>query len=230
MPTNLRSDCAIIVPSFQAAKSLPQLLDALCEIVDSSRIAVIDDGSTDGSEALVQAKKITCLRHSQNLGKGSALATGLQWARRGGYTWAISLDADGQHDVSEIFKFAESKVDDVTGLVVGARPVAKTQMPWHRRLSNVLSTSMITFLAGQPVHDAQSGFRMYRSEIIDRASIPKRGRFEWEAQVLVLISHLGYKIQSVPIKTLYGKHGSHMRIFADTFRFCAMYWRLAWIG
>jgi glycosyltransferase involved in cell wall biosynthesis len=225
---SLRPDSGILIPAYNAAPCIAATLAPLLERVGPSRLAVIDDGSTDGLSAAVEALGVACLRHAGNRGKGAALMTGLRWARERGWAWAVTMDADGQHSPDDLPAFWEAPVRPDTGVVVGRRRIAGTSMPLHRRFSNALTTRMVSSLAGQPVHDAQSGYRMYRLEAALSADLPPEGRFEWEAQALVLCCRRGWSILPVDIATLYTDNGSHMRLAHDTLRFLRMYGRMAW--
>jgi hypothetical protein len=155
--------------------------------------------------------------------------TGLRWARERGLEWAVTLDADGQHAPTDLQVFWNAPVTGDTAVVVGQRKMAGSAMPWHRRFSNFLTTRMISWLAGKPVHDAQCGYRMYRVQAVESAAFPSQGRFEWESQVLVLCCRAGYSVLPVRIATVYADNGSHMRLVQDTLRFLRMTWRLAWM-
>lgn len=225
----LRGSSGILIPAYNAAAYLEATLKPLFASMPADRIAVIDDGSTDGTAQCALSAGVVCLRHPGNRGKGSALMTGLLWAREKGWRWALTMDADGQHSPSDIESFWRAPVEDATAMVVGRRGIRGTPMPWHRRLSNLMTTGMISRLAGKPVYDAQCGFRMYRLSAIAAAGYPAEGRFEWESQALVLACRNGFSILPVDIATVYTDNGSHMRLALDSFRFLKMYWRLAWM-
>lgn len=224
----LRDHSGILVPAYNAASYLAATVAPLIEKVGRDRLAVIDDGSTDGTGQAAEALGVTCLRHSGNRGKGSALMTGLLWAADRGWAWAVTVDADGQHDPEDLAAFWTAPVRDETAVVVGRRAIARTAMPWHRRFSNWLTTRMVSALAGRPVFDAQCGYRMYRLAAIKDAGLPPSGRFEWESQALILCCRKGWSVLPVDIATLYTDNGSHMRLFRDTLRFLRMFGRLAW--
>lgn len=219
----------VIIPAFNAETCISETLAGLLAAVPAGRIAVVDDGSTDRTASKAEAEGVTCLRHEVNLGKGSALMTGLLWAREQGWQWALTMDADGQHSPADLPGFWRAKVGPETALVVGRREIRASSMPAHRRFSNLLTTRIISRLARQPVHDAQSGYRMYRLEAVAAAGLPRHGRFEWESQALVLFSRAGYSILPAEVATLYTANGSHMRLWADSLRFVKMCWRLAWM-
>lgn len=223
-----REISGIVIPAYNAGAYLGGTLAGLLEHVGPERIAVIDDGSGDATAERARSAGVTCLRHETNQGKGSALMTGLLWAREKGWAWAITMDADGQHAPRDLEGFWKAKVADDTAIVVGRRGIRGTPMPWHRRFSNTVTTRMISRLAGRPVYDAQCGFRMYRLDAVIAVAYPRHGRFEWESQALVLAGRKGYSIVPVDIATVYTDNGSHMRLVADSIRFLKMYWRLAW--
>jgi glycosyltransferase involved in cell wall biosynthesis len=229
MPWAWPQDVGLVIPAYQAAGYLASTLKTVLAWVPASHVIVVDDGSTDSTSSVARGLGVEVKRHTVNRGKGSALATGLLAMYRRGYPFTVTMDSDGQHDPADLARFmARAPAADVA-IVVGARPVGGTDMPWHRRFSNITTTFLVSLLAGQQVYDAQSGYRMYRTELMARKVWPEDGRFEWEAQALILCRRAGYRIESVPIATVYGEHGSHMRLIHDTLRFLRMMGKLAWM-
>ncbi|MDB5051132.1 MAG: glycosyltransferase [Fibrobacteres bacterium] len=226
---DFRDSTGIIIPAYNAEAFLGTTLEGLLKHADPARIAVIDDGSSDGTADRAERAGVTCLRHGTNQGKGSALMTGLLWAREKGWRWAVTMDADGQHAPEDLRSFWQAAIKEDTVVVVGRRGIRGSPMPWHRRFSNALTTRMISRLAGKPVYDAQCGFRMYRLDALAAAGYPRQGRFEWESQALVLACRNGFSVVPVDIATVYTDNGSHMRLLIDSYRFLKMYWRLAWM-
>ncbi len=229
MPQHLIPDsCGVIIPAYNAERTLKPLLRELLEWLPAGRMLVVDDGSGDATASIAEKEGVPVIRHESNRGKGAALATGLAKLRSDGLAWALTLDADGQHAVDDIPGFIPFAKDAGIGVVVGRRAMAGTRMPWHRRFSNWSTTGLLSLAAGQPVHDAQSGFRMYNLSLLEGDGLPDSGRFEWEPRVLVLAGRRGYRLQSAAVKTLYSDNGSHMRLLRDTLRFLKMYWKLIW--
>ncbi len=219
----------IVIPAFEAAKTLANLLEDVTALITPEKVMIVDDGSADGTAGVAEAKRVLCLRHPENRGKGAALMTGLSRARELGWEWAVTMDADGQHAAADLPRFFDARPGPETGILVGRRERRGTSMPWHRRFSNFITTGMVSRLAGKPVHDAQSGFRAYRLDILD--AFPRSGRFEWESQALILSCRRGIALEPISIRTLYyPAHGSHMRLLRDSWRFLRMAWGLAWIS
>lgn len=218
----------ILIPAYQAGGYLSETLKGILTLVPSQHLLVVDDGSTDTTSQVARSLQVEVKRHLGNRGKGTALATGLKQLASRGYAWVITMDADGQHQPTDLGHFIQTAPTDEVGIVVGTRPISGTSMPWHRRFSNKTTTTMVSVLAKQDVYDAQSGFRMYRTQLWEKDIFPSEGRFEWEPQALILASRAGWKIASVPVTTLYGEHGSHMQLFTDTIRFIRMMGKWAW--
>ena len=225
MPSSLGSrPHGLLIPAYEAAGSLPRLLEAIRAVAPAMPVLVVDDGSTDAIAAVVSAHaagNVLLIRHPANRGKGATLMTGLRHARDMlGWEWAVTLDADGQHDPADLAGFLSAVPGPCTGIFAGARARRGTAMPWHRRFSNASTTGLISWLAGAPVFDAQCGYRAYRLDLV--SILPETGRFEWEARALVLAARAGWAIEKIPVRTVYGDQGSHMDLYRDTVRFLRM--------
>lgn len=217
----------ILIPAYNAAGSLARVLEEIATTLPGVPVLVVDDGSSDATAQVAAAHGAAVLKHPENRGKGAALATGLKHAREVlDWEWIVTLDADGQHSPSDVGNFLSATPGDRTGILVGTRRREGTNMPWHRRFSNASTTWLVSRLAGAPVFDAQCGFRAYRSALT--ASLPPAGRFEWEAQALILAARAGWNLETIPVRTVYAGEESHMNLVRDTLRFLRMAGRLAW--
>ena len=225
-PTIREGRFGVLLPAYQAGNTLGELLQELLQVIPSEGIILVDDGSTDETVKKAEQYGITVFCHEKNRGKGTALRTGLLQAQIKHWDWVITMDADGQHAPLDLMHFLDSRPSTQTGILVGTRRRSGTDMPWHRRFSNATTTGIISLLARTPVFDAQSGYRAYRTRLVD--FLPKEGRFEWEAQALILSVRQGYGVESIPITTLYNEQGSHMRLVRDTGRFLNMVGKLIW--
>ena len=95
-----------LIPAYNEAARVGDVIAKARQHVDE--VVVIDDGSADDTAAVAQRAGARVLRHSQNRGKGAAIATALDYFGRSDVEFAILLDADGQHDPAEIKKFVEA--------------------------------------------------------------------------------------------------------------------------
>lgn len=216
---------ACVVPALNAAPALGGVVTGLRTALPSSaQILVIDDGSRDCTHAVARDTADVAIRLPVNRGKGAALRVGFAAALELGVEAVLTIDADGQHDPSR----APSLLDALgtADLAIGARR-RSAEMPATRRLTNLLSAAAVARCIGQPVIDAQSGFRALRTDVI--ATIKPRGdRFEFETELLILAARAGYRITFLPIPTLYGTTvPSQFRPVRDSARIVSTLWRFS---
>lgn len=187
--------------------------------VPGARVIVVDDGSTDGTVSAAQGAAIA---HALNLGKGAALRDGIREAIAQGAAVIVTLDADGQHPPEEIPRLLAPIAAGQADIVLGSRERSGA-MPLHRRFTNWLSARLATRIGGQPVADAQTGFRAFRREVAERVS-PAGDRFEFETAFLLDALRAGFRVASVTIPTIYGAP-SHFRHWSDTLRLARVFAR-----
>jgi glycosyltransferase involved in cell wall biosynthesis len=209
---------AIVIPCYQGAACVGEVVRGARAVDDSVPVVVIDDGSSDGSGAAAEAAGATVLRHPANHGKGAALATGFAWARAHGAEAVLSMDADGQHDPAEIPKLIAAHRREPRGIVVGVRSFAPADMPRRSRVGNRISTWWISRFAGRPHRDTQSGFRVYPRALLEDLTLRSR-RFETETELLLRAARRGLPLVEVPIQTIYGPDRvTHFHGLRDTLR------------
>jgi len=219
----MSSPWGVVVPAFRAEDSVGNLVRQVRGM--GHAVLVVDDGSPDATSERAREAGAEVLRLERNAGKGTALWTGLDEARRRGWTWVVAMDADGQHDPACLPAF-EACMDGRDGVVVGARALRTPPMPWPRVCSNRLTTALLSWQAGCRLWDSQCGYRMYRVEAVFQAGVPSQGRFEWESEALVRIARAGWPVGRVEVPTLYGDAESHIRPWRDTARFVALWFRI----
>lgn len=206
---------AAAIPAYEAAASVGSVVSRTLAVIP--HVLVVDDGSHDGTaEAALQAGAEVHVLPA-NLGKGAALraAFGILFSR--GSTAVVTLDADGQHLPEEIpgLLAAASGAD----LVLGTRDHLFGEMGSVRRFSNRLSSRAISLLAGRPISDVQTGFRLYTPGLIQRTGFPE-SRFEAESAVVVRAVRLGMRVVTTPIRLGFadGRATSHFRPIRDSLR------------
>lgn len=212
---------ALIVPAFNAASTLPRLLEELTVVFDSRDILVVDDGSTDGTEMVCRDAGIAVIRHPVNIGKGAALRVGFSWSLARGYNAVVTLDADGQHDGREIARFIKAAQTGRAGVIVGSRMDRPDGMPWQRRMSNRITSWVVSRRIGQTIRDSQSGFRLIRSEVLRSVTL-ETDRFQTESELLIKAGLCGFRIEAIPIRSIYISSRSAIRPWGDTWRFVVL--------
>jgi glycosyltransferase involved in cell wall biosynthesis len=211
-----RRGVAAVVPAYQAAAHLAEVLDGVLHWFDPSAVFVIDDGSRDRTPEIAREAGVRLVQHAQNRGKGAALQTGFEAARRGGYTHVLTIDADGQHPPACIPSFLAAR--DQGDIVIGSRLHNPTGMPRERLFSNRATAAILSALAGQTILDAQSGYRLHRLAAIVGLQLAARG-YMLESEILVHASRAGARIAHVPIPCIYGDEKSGIHPVYDTLRF-----------
>ena len=229
----IRSQTAAVIPAYQDEKHIGDIVRRTRERLD--HVVVVDDGSTDQTAQRAREAGAEVIVHNQNCGKGEAIKTGLgHWfvatsSSSSGLDrqirWVSLLDSDGQHLPEEIDRFITAAVSATRpSFFIGNRMNNLAGMPFIRRVVNHYMSSQISRVCGQKIPDTQCGFRM-----VDRQLIPDLlgggDRFDYDTEVLIIASRKGYRIESVPITTVYSDQVSKIRPLRDSIRFFELMWR-----
>lgn len=212
---------AALVPAYQAAAHLGEVLLGLSALPDAPHVLVVDDGSRDATAEVARQFGAEVISFAANRGKGHALLAGFAHLRD--FDAVVTLDADGQHPPSCLPAFvaaAEAGAD----LVLGRREITP-DMPPLRRFANRFSSSWCSAIAGQPILDSQCGYRLYRREVLERTPV-EASRYEVETEMAVRAARLGFRIAHVDIPTVYGDETSHLSPTRDVPRIVGMMLRL----
>lgn len=211
--TDPRHICALI-PTYNNGGTVTDVVRGV--LAQGLPVLVVDDGSVDGTEEALKGLDIIVLRHQKNLGKGRALKTGLEEARRLGYRFALTIDADGQHDPADIPVLVAAAGEKT--LVVGSRNLTADGMPSGSTFANRFSNFWFTVQTGRKLPDTQTGFRIYPLEDLPSLKL-LTSRYEAELTLLVFSAWRGVRLVPVPVKVYYPEDRvSHFRPFADFFR------------
>lgn len=217
----LVGDVAVVIPCLNEARTIGRLVREVRSVVPS--IYVVDDGSTDNTAGEAKAAGAQLLRHSEARGKGAALQTGFSASLRDGFCWALSMDGDGQHEVSDIARFLEAAVYSNAAMIVGDRMQASERMPLVRRFVNRWMSQQLSTFCGERLPDSQCGFRLLKLSAWNRVDFTAE-HFEIESELLVRFLKAGMKVEFVPVLTRYGGEQSKIRPLRDTLRWFR-WWR-----
>ena len=211
--TDPRHICAVI-PSYNNGGTVADVVRGVLR--QGLPVLVVDDGSTDGTADALKDLPIRVIRHPKNRGKGRALKTSLEEARRQGYRFVLTLDADGQHDPGDIPDLVAAAGERT--LVIGSRNLMAAGMPSGNTFANRFSNFWFTVQTGRKLPDTQTGFRVYPLEDLPSLKL-LTARYEAELTLLVFSAWKGLKLVPVPVHVYYPEDRvSHFRPFADFFR------------
>ena len=203
-----------LIPAYNAAH-------LVAPVIEGARVhlpvLVVDDGSSDATADVAEKAGATVIRQRPNQGKGVALQTGFRRALTEGYEAVLTLDADGQHDPAEIPKFLHRYRETRADLIIGARDFG--QMPFVRRLSNRTGTRAFSWAMRTPIRDNQSGYRLVSRRLVAATLDSKEAGFELEVEQIVICLEKHYNLDWVPIRTIYGDEGSHIKPLQHVYHF-----------
>jgi glycosyltransferase involved in cell wall biosynthesis len=205
----------ILIPAYNAEKTIMAVVQESLE--QSLTVVVVDDGSSDDTSALLSGLPVTLLRHDQNRGKGAALKTGFAWAVDSGFDGVVTIDADGQHDVSAIPQLIETACSGGLGILIASRHSQFEEMAGLRKIWNRIGVWCIWKRTGFEITDSQSGFRYYSTDIFKKICLKSDG-YDMEMEVLLKTWKSGFTVCSLPIaaRIADGRSTSHYRPFMDT--------------
>lgn len=195
-----------LIPAYEEG---PRVAAVVAGAREHLAVVVVDDGSSDDTALAAERAGATVLRQVPNAGKGVALRAGFRHALDAGATAVVTLDADGQHDPTEIPSFLAAFAAGRPELIIGQRDFSR--MPTVRRLSNTLGGAALTLALGRSVPDNQSGYRLIGRTLMRAMLDSDESGFEFEVEMIARCIALGLPMTSVPIRTIYAGEPSHIR-------------------
>jgi len=212
----------VVIPVYNHEHAVDAVVRAV--LVQNLSCIIVDDGSSLECARVLDAlasgtpDRITLIRHPVNRGKGSAVLTGVRYAVQAGYTHALQIDADGQHQVSDIPRFLEQAVAHPQALIVGCAEYGAT-VPLVRFYARYLNHVWVWInTLSLQIKDSMCGFRVYPlSPIIALDQRQKLGaRMNFDIEVLVRLYWDGLEIINVHTPVSYPSDGvSHFRLVLD---------------
>ena len=207
----------IIVPVYNGSASLHGFLERINRKW-MKQLVFVDDGSADN--IFEQLKNINCksLKHAQNLGKGAAIMTAVDWIVNNGGESAITIDIDLQHPPEFLDTYCQIPNETI---LLGYRN-NRQKMPLLRQFSNFITSLLISIRSCAVIKDSQCGYRSFNTNIFSKIQCYEKG-FQFESEFLIKASIVGWKINHISIPTIYNGEPSAMRIVGDTVKFIKMW-------
>jgi len=227
--TNSPTEYWIVIPAYNEAATIRGVASRAFR--QSKNVIVVDDGSTDGTKEVLSGLTVIVLKNPTNCGKAGSLWRGFQYALEAGASGVVTLDGDGQHAPEEIPKLISAAIASPNHLIIGARRRDQHRIAFWRYCANRVADFWISWAAGAPFEDSQSGFRVYPGSLLRHVKL-KHGKarsFVFESEILIEATRLGYRSVAVPIDALRrpGARPSYFRPVLDIARITGMVaWKL----
>lgn len=230
--TTVAERFCVIVPHYHHVAQLEHYLPRLLAV--GLPILVVDDGSPAAARdrlrrLLADHPGAELIERPRNGGKGAAVLTGMQAALERGYSHAVSVDADGQHDAADVCRLCRAGMNHPESIISGL-PVFGPDIPPSRLYGRMITTVLARLEAGTgAIRDAMCGFRCYPLALTVRVCESYRVRFrmDFDPEILVRAAWQGVAVDYVETPVRYPQDGvSHFRLFRDNVDMTLMHLRL----
>ncbi len=206
---------SIIIPACNESAGIQDVIKNLKADYSNAEIIVVDDGSTDDTAAIAKEAGVTMvISHPYNMGNGASVKTG---ARAASGDVLVFIDADGQHDVSDIPRLLE-KMKSGYEMVVGARKV-ESHASFVRRLANGFYNRLASFMTGHNIEDLTSGFRVARKRHFNKFLYLLPNGFSYPTTSTMAFFRSGLPVGYIPITAGKRRGRSHIKLLKDGLRF-----------
>ena len=236
------SDSIVIIPTYNEKENIEKIIRAVFGLEKCFHILVIDDGSPDGTAAIVKglmaqefADRLFILERSGKLGLGTAYIMGFKWALEHNYEYIFEMDADFSHDPNDLPRLYSACHDEGYDLAIGSRYVSGVNVvnwPIGRVLMSYFASKYVRIVTGFKVHDTTAGFKCYKRRVLKTIELDKI-RFKgygFQIEMKYTAYKIGFKIKEVSVIFVNRREGTSKMsggIFGEAF-FGVM--RLRWDG
>jgi glycosyltransferase involved in cell wall biosynthesis len=181
-----------VIPAYNEEKTIAWVVEETKKYVD--KVIVVDDASTDDTNALAKKAGAFVIKHDMNKGLGTSLKDGFKEALKNSDI-IITLDADAQHEPRNIPKFIK-KIDHGYEFVLGQRDLRK--YPLVKKMGNFFLNAITNFISGTHLKDTESGFRAFKAEALKKFYL-KSDRYQIATEIIFEVGHKKLKACNVPI-------------------------------
>ena len=238
-----KSDSIVIIPTYNEKENISKIIHAIFSLEKCFHILVIDDGSPDGTAAIVKkmmteeamADRLFIMERSGKLGLGTAYIAGFNWALAHDYDYIFEMDADFSHDPQDLPRLYAACHDEGYDVAIGSRYVSGVNVvdwPVGRVLMSYFASKYVKLVTGFKVHDTTAGFVCYKRRVLKTIELDKirfKG-YAFQIEMKYTAHKIGFKIKEVSVIFVNRKEGvSKMSggIFGEAF-FGVM--KLRWDG
>jgi len=236
-PAGLAEKALVIVPTYNERENIIRLIDAVLAQDPRIEVLVVDDGSPDGTGALVDERaasdgRVHVVHRPRKMGLGTAYLAGFRWALERDYELVFEMDADFSHDPSHLPQFLDSARD--ADLVLGSRyregKVTVVNWPMARLLLSYSANIYARIVTGLPLYDATGGFKCFHRKVleaIDLSDVMSNG-YAFQIEMSFRAWRKGFRIVEIPIVFVDRTEGESKMSKRIVREAIWMVWRLRW--
>lgn len=201
----------VIIPTYNEKENIAAIITAVMNLPLSFHVLIIDDGSPDGTAAIVKdlmkttyEGRLHMIERAGKLGLGTAYITGFKWAIEHKYDYIFEMDADFSHNPDDLMKLYDACANQGADVAIGSRYVSGVNVvnwPMGRVLMSYFASKYVRFVLGVNIHDTTAGFKCYRREVLETIELDKirfKG-YAFQIEMKYTAYKCGFTIKEVPI-------------------------------
>lgn len=200
----------VIIPTYNEKENIEQIIRYVFNLPLTFHILIIDDGSPDGTAAIVKglqqefADRLFMIERKGKLGLGTAYITGFKWSLEHGYSYTFEMDADFSHNPDDLIRLYKACAEGGADLAIGSRYVSGVNVvnwPIGRVLMSYYASVYVRVVTGMQVHDSTAGFVCYKRRLLEKIELDKiqfKG-YAFQIEMKFTSTMMGAKVVEVPI-------------------------------
>lgn len=204
------SSKVVIIPTYNEKENIEAIIREVFSLEGGYHILVIEDGSPDGTAAIVKSLipefegRLSIIERSGKLGLGTAYITGFKWALEKGYDYIFEMDADFSHAPKDLPRLLSACEERGAGVAIGSRycnGISVVNWPINRILMSYFASKYVRTVLGVKIYDTTAGFKCYKREVleaIDLDDVRMKG-YGFQIEMKYTAYKLGFKIEEVPV-------------------------------
>lgn len=200
----------VIIPTYNEKENIEAIIRKVFSLPGEYHILVIDDGSPDGTAAIVRGLqgefpgRLHMIERSGKLGLGTAYLTGFRWALEKDYDYIFEMDADFSHNPDDLLRLHAACASGEADLAIGSRychGVSVVDWPLSRIVMSYWASKYVRMVLGMKVHDTTAGFVCYTRKVLEKMDLDrvKMHGYGFQIEMKYTAWRLKFKLQEVPI-------------------------------
>lgn len=210
MTNNESERCLVIIPTYNEKENIENIIRYVFRLSEPFHILIIDDGSPDGTAAIVKQlqdefpERLFLIERKGKLGLGTAYIAGFKWSLDHGYGYTFEMDADFSHNPDDLQRLLSACREEGADLAIGSRYVSGVNVvnwPMGRVLMSYYASKYVKIVTGMKVHDSTAGFVCYRRRLLEKMELDKirfKG-YAFQIEMKFTALNMGAVIKEVPI-------------------------------